>query len=1019
MLLPYQEYINYAEKNPEDEEKLNEMRVLIEDPSLISSFKYVAMDIDDDKCLYLLYKLRKSIYKIREHNQVVINSDLQEEEKRLNKMIEMTWKKRGIYPALDKVFSYYLQEDCSELSQEIQKVLTHKYDIFSLFEDIFAGDIPDSLEAYYEELEELADTKIFSKYYKSLLKLSLFNFTKDQVKRIIEKENRGLLLDLEHNPYVLYEEYHYKQNDEEMDTPYLIDEPIDIYKIDIGMIPDRNFVKRHRRLQNLREDSPERVRAEIINYLWKISGEGHSFDNIRYILKSITENALIYKTESRIDETGIINLDEEYENHFKEKLDICKVGSEQYYYLKEIQLAEKRIEEIIDLLINRSSHDSRINFDVNEYISNCTRQIKDRISDFDYELFKEEREKLYRNVFNNSIYLLTGKPGSGKTFEASQVIKQLYDLNEGLYVLAPTGKAALRLSENIKTNAGIDLKAQTIDRFIYGNGFYWAYEDWDRLHDLPQKEKITVGNLIIDESSMLDLHKLYILFSIIKFDDHYPRRVIFVGDENQLPPIGIGKPFHDIIQHLLSNKKLFEKHYIHLSTNCRQENDQNVLRLAEAFSDKNRYYEESLELIRQKGKVSTGLSISYWKTKEELQSLLLDSLNELIDEELTNEVEFIKNKVDFKSEIEESTLNKRATEIESIFPGSDFVKKFNMLFGLYENGHVPRVNKDYKAWLNLEKLQLVSPYRTAHFGTVSLNKLIQHNYRRPNKYEKKNTNNYFYHSDKIIRIENYYKGFGHNKKLVLSNGSIGIINRGKSGDKYFFKDAEYILDRVDTEENFDLAYAITVHKSQGSDFNIVFLIIPNKLTLLSKELVYTALTRSKSMLHLFVYDAPDNLLIRSKGISDLLQRNTSIFEEPEDKRFKYYPRRGEKPVKSKVEYIIHQALQKSGLSFSYEEPLQLESLNFPIHPDFTIRLDDGTTYYWEHLGMLDQRKYFHDWLRRKKDFENNGIIDSVVTTDDLEGIDDDKIDTVIEGIRKQNLKQTPDSKISKHHYKLY
>jgi len=1019
VLLPYQQYIHYAEKNPEDEEKLHDMRVVIEEPSLVSSFKYVAMDIDDDKCLYLLYKLRKSIYKIREHNQIVINSDLHEEEERLNKMIEMSWEKRGVYPGLDKVLGYYLEEDCSALSQAIQKELKPKYDIFDLFEDIFGGNIPEALEDYHEELEDLIDTKGFNKYYKPLLKLSLFNLTKEQVRKIIESDNRELLLQLEQNPYVLYEEYRYRQRDEEMDIPDLVDENIDIYKLDIGMIPDRKFVKRHRNLQDLREDSPERVRSEIINYLWRISEEGHSFDNIRYILKAIKENALIYKTESRIDETGIIELDEEYEHHFKDKLDINKAGSEQYYYLKEIQLAERRIKEIINLLLNRPGHTNVPNFDISKYINDCTEQIKVKISDFDDAMFSQERGKLYKNIFEQSLYLLTGKPGSGKTFEASQIIKQLNDLNEVLRVLAPTGKAALRLSENIKTNAGIDLKAQTIDRFIYENGFYWAYEDWDRLQNLPQKEKVTVGNLIIDESSMLDLHKLYILFSIIKFNDQYPRRVIFVGDENQLPPIGIGKPFHDIIQYLLSDDSLFEKHYIHLTTNCRQENDPNVLRLAEAFSDKNRYYEESLELVKKKGDVSEGLSISYWKNKGELQSLLLEKLNDLIDKELYREIELIKNKMGTVSQGERDKLNERIEQINSILPETSYDRKLNILYGLYDSGYVARVNNDFKKWLNLEKLQLVSPYRTAHFGTVSLNKVIQANYRKPSKNERRNTQAYFYHSDKIIRTENYYSGYGQNKKLVLSNGSIGIINRNKQGPRYYFKDADYILKWVDTEENFDLAYTITVHKSQGSDFNIVFLIIPNKLTLLSKELIYTALTRSKNMLHLFIYDAPDNLLIRSKGISNLLQRNSSIFEEPEDKRFKYYPRRGEKPVKSKVEYIIHQALQKSGLSFSYEAPLQLPNLNYPIHPDFTIRLDDGTTYYWEHLGMLDQRKYFNDWLRRREDFRCNGMIDYVVTTDDLDGIEDDKIDSVIEDIRTQQLKVTPDSNISNHHYKLY
>ena len=60
VLLPYKEYLEYTEANPEDEEKLNDLKVEIEEDSLISGFKYVAMDIDDDKYIYLLYKLKKA-----------------------------------------------------------------------------------------------------------------------------------------------------------------------------------------------------------------------------------------------------------------------------------------------------------------------------------------------------------------------------------------------------------------------------------------------------------------------------------------------------------------------------------------------------------------------------------------------------------------------------------------------------------------------------------------------------------------------------------------------------------------------------------------------------------------------------------------------------------------------------------------------------------------------------------------------------------------------------------------------
>lgn len=823
---------------------------------------------------------------------------------------------------------------------------------------------------------------------------------------------------MEANPYLIYEYYEPDPPEDELDIPDLVDESIDVYKIDVGMIPDSCFIKRHRKIQNIRESSPERIRSLIIEYLWDLEGAGHTYDNLRNIIKNIKEYPLIFQTEANIDEKGILDLEDEYRSHFQERLHIEPVGQEKYIYLKELYKAELRIKEKITQLLNRPPHPEK-GLEYSAYIDKSVKDLIKRIKGFEESQFRNERKKLYENIFSNSLFLLTGKPGSGKTFETVQVIKHLRSLNQGLEILAPTGKAALRITENIRNNIELDIQANTIDRFIYEKGFWWAYDDWDRLHVLPENEKLTVPNLIIDESSMIDLQKLYILFSIIRFDDIYPKRIIFVGDENQLPPIGFGKPFHDIINHVVSKDTLFEKHYIHLSTNCRQENDLNIVKLAEAFSDKTRYFEESFNLLYKKGKVSDGLDVYYWKTKDELFDALKKRIKSLLDEELFAENSSIDIKI---KEVRNGSLKdfliKRKKLIQEELKSGNDINKFNLVHGLYENGYVPFIDYDFRKTINLENIQLLSPYNPGFFGVLGLNKMIQSEFRNTSF---KDQNTPFYHADKLIRISNYYTGRGRNKKLILSNGSIGVINNHKGGGtKYYFRDADFVLNWVDDEEQFDLAYSITIHKSQGSDFTNVFLIIPNKLNLLNKELVYTALTRSKQRLFLYIYDdVKENLLVKSKGISALLTRQSSIFEKPEDKRLKYYPRKGEKPVKSRGEYIIHQALQRSGLKFQYEEELRLEKLSFLIHPDFVIELEDKTKIYWEHLGMLDTRKYFNDWMRRKKDYQEHSLLDYVVTTDDMNGIKDEMVVQVIDDIRNKKLKETPENKFSSHHYQLY
>jgi ATP-dependent exoDNAse (exonuclease V) alpha subunit len=1018
VLLPYHEYIRHIEEFPEEFERLDDIKVTIEEPSLVSCFKYVSMDLDDDKCLYLLYKIRKAIYKIREHNRQVVHHNMDEEEKRIDALIQTVWERRGIYPSLARVLGYFLKRDCTKFANAIIGIIDKKFDLLDCFEEISKGNLPDELEDYEDDIDDLMGAPQFKRHLRAYLKLSLFNLTDHQIKRIITHYHDSIITRLEENTYLIYEYYEPDSPKDELDMPDLIDEPIDVYKIDIGMIPDSRFVKRHRKIQNIHESSPERIRSLMIEYLWGLEGHGHTYDNLQNIIRNLKEYPLIFHTEASIDGKGILDMEEEYKNHFQERLHIVISEQEKYIYLKELYRAEQRIRERIFHLLARDAHTDQ-KADYQEHIDFSVEKLKRQIAEFDEEQFRKERGQLYKNIFSKSLFLLTGKPGSGKTFETSHVIIHLKSLNQGLEILAPTGKAALRISENIKANTELEIKANTIDRFIFENGFWWAYDDWDRLHELPETEKLTVTNLIIDESSMLDLQKLYILFSIIRFDDSFPKRIIFVGDENQLPPIGFGKPFHDIINYVVSKESFFNQHYIHLLTNCRQENDLNIVKLSEAFSDKTRYFEESLNLLSKKGKVSDGLEIYYWKSKNELFETIEQRLKNLLDEELREEQngidEFILRE---DSDSQKDFLRQRRISInEGLINGTD-MEKFNLVLGLYKNGFVPGAGYGFKKSLNLENLQILSPYRPGYFGVLGLNKMVQSSFRNTSSYKDPRTS--FYHADKLIRISNYYSGYGSKKKLTLSNGSIGVLNNHKDGKKYYFRDADFVLKWIDDEDEFDLAYCITVHKAQGSDFNNVFLVIPNKLNLLNKELVYTALTRSKQRLFLFIYDDDDeNLLVKSKGVSALLTRQTSTFEDPEDKRLRYYPRKNEKPVKSKAEYIIYKALQRSGLRFEYEQRLDLEKLNYPFHPDFTIELEDKTKIYWEHLGMLDTRKYFNDWMRRKEDYEDHSLLDFVITTDDMDGIKDEVIDQLLQDIREKQLKLTPESKFSRHHYQLY
>jgi ATP-dependent exoDNAse (exonuclease V) alpha subunit len=672
------------------------------------------------------------------------------------------------------------------------------------------------------------------------------------------------------------------------------------------------------------------------------------------------------------------------------------VGKQNYFYLKVVRAAEQLIENNIRELIGRPLH-LMANMDIAKHIDHSLQELSHVVTTAEQkEKFRAERAQLNQNVFERSFFLLTGRPGAGKTFETSQIIAHLIAQHEQVVVLAPTGKAALRLSENIRRYTSLDsVQAQTIDNYVFQQGFGELYEDWENCFEVADDQKLIIDNLIIDESSMLDLNKLAVLLAMVRFDEHYPKRLILVGDENQLPPIGFGKPFHDLITYAKSSEQLAEHYYSHLISNCRQENDEQILQLAEAFAEKNKYYEESFNLVDSgEGKKSEGLFVYKWGDEAALNEKVLAAMDEVFD-----------------------------LDIPSPHPDSDN-EKLNLLYGLYDNGFVNNQNLAFRQNLKLENLQLLSPYRTDFYGTLGLNKIIQKKYRYIDTREREE--DIFHHGEKIIRINNWYKGYGTSRRLVLSNGSIGVVNlkftRNKNGSwglekKYYFRDHEYPMKWVDKEEHFDLAYAITVHKSQGSDFRNVFMIIPKRAALLNKELIYTALTRSKFRLFLFIQDSKDSLLMKAKKTSQLLSRRTSVFKFPEVEGGKFSPEPGV-TVASKVEFIIYQALKKSGLIFKYEHPLELSGLSYKIHPDFTIYVGDGTVIYWEHLGMLDVRNYYNDWQARRGEFERDGLSDQLVTTDDLKGINNAKLEKVIADIKRHQLETTAGNRFSDHHYEL-
>ena len=429
--------------------------------------------------------------------------------------------------------------------------------------------------------------------------------------------------------------------------------------------------------------------------------------------------------------------------------------------------------------------------------------------------------------------------------------------------------------------------------------------------------------LLHQSTSMLDLKKFAVLLKMLydkKNNMEFTKRIILVGDENQLPPIGYGRPFFDIIEFLKSDKKYSNENYVRLETNCRQKFDDNILEIIDLFAGKKRYYEERISEISSGTFSSPGFDVQLWDNATELRQKINTRLEDIV----------------------KSSGGKTPKEKSS---------QLNLLFGLNEDGSV-QSDYQFEKTMNLDRWQLITPYRGGYFGTLGLNDYIKSEYRERHSLEDKIwIANPFTHSDKIICIKNQYvwDRANHVSELKLSNGSMGLVNLKEQPyphRKFYFSDlTEGGLDYLpgSNDDDYELAYGITIHKSQGSEFEHTFVVLPKKRALLTRELIYTALSRSTDKVTLFLQKTSDNsILEQAMHKSAILPRETSIFEEPqEDRKLIYEPRKGVY-VRSKIEYMLFKELEQSGINFEYEKSLKVKKLVnddfIEIKPDFTIKL---------------------------------------------------------------------------------
>lgn len=192
--------------------------------------------------------------------------------------------------------------------------------------------------------------------------------------------------------------------------------------------------------------------------------------------------------------------------------------------------------------------------------------------------------------------------------------------------------------------------------------------------------------------------------------------------------------------------------------------------------------------------------------------------------------------------------------------------------------------------------------------------------------------------------------------------------------------------REEGDAALELAYALTVHKAQGSQFGLVIVVLPEEHPILSRELIYTALTRHQNRVVVMHQGQLSRLkALTSPNRSETARRRTNLlgdcqmleFPLPKGSVFMQEGliHRTSKglAVRSKSELILAEAFASAGLAFEYEKPLTLGGST--RYPDFTIEDEiSGRTFYWEHLGMLARDDYRQSWEKKLRWYRSNGIL---------------------------------------------
>ena len=628
----------------------------------------------------------------------------------------------------------------------------------------------DTFRIIEEEPERLAEIKGISNR-KAMEIASQVNEKRDLRQAMIFLQQYGITMNLAVKVYQAYGQDVYGIIRE---NPYRLADDID----GVGFRTADEIAAR----VGIRMDSDFRVRSGILYTLLQASGEGHTYLPETELTPRASK--LLNVTAEQV-EKQYMDLAIERKIILKQMEDQTQIYAASFYYME----------------ANTATMLKRLNVSYDVSDAEIEQQIRG-IEKKSGMTLDEHQVTAVKEAVRNGLLVITGGPGTGKTTTINTIIR--YFELEGLeiFLAAPTGRAAKRMSETT------GFEARTVHRMLELNGGAEGSGGFERDESNPLEADV----IIVDEMSMVDISLMYSLLKAISVGT----RLILVGDVNQLPSVGPGSVLRDIIQSHACNVVMLTKIFRQASTSDIIVNAHKINHGEEVILDNK--------------------SMDFFFLQRYDADVIINVVLQLIKQKLPKFVD--------------------ATPYD---------------------------------------IQVLTPMRKGLLGVERLNGILQRYMNPPanDKVEKEYGSTVFREGDKVMQTKNNYQlaweirtkfGLTVDKGLGIFNGDMGIIRQINDFAEQMiieFDEGRMVEYPYKLLDELELAYAITIHKSQGSEYPAVVIpLLGGPMMLMNRNLLYTAVTRARKCVTLVGNEVTFRQMIRNtsqqkrySGLCDRLKEN--------------------------------------------------------------------------------------------------------------------------------------------------